>query len=510
MGGTWLSERELALVDGAEKLNLDLPIPTQIVSNGEYLPPSQSNVQKKVEDLIVEMGDKNAKHLNMSRRQYLQTSCGMATAFLAMNQIYGGGVFKVNEAEARDPEMMLERTARVEGQFIFDDQTHFLRDDFPHEAILGLGEFAAEHWNPKLKEEGLSLTRYKFENYIAELWYRSDTKMSLLSGAPFDDPSWWLLHNDQIVAARDMVNDFAGSQRMLGHTVITPGQDGWMDEVDRAIEVLKPDSWKSYTIGDPLSPSKYPWRLDDEELMYPFYEKAVKAARNGGPKATICIHKGLLPPDYETSFKGVWQYATVDDVPKAAQDWPEMNFVIYHSALRPFLELPDQAWNEFEESGGYIKWASDLAAIPEKYGVTNVYGEIGSTFANSAVAHPRFCAAFIGTLVKGMGADHVVWGSDTVWYGSPQWQIEAMRRLEVPEDMQKKYGLPALGGENSLTKQAIFGLNSARIYELGLNEANNLPDMPSFSEDKLGQLAQKFREEGGQPSNKRYGLIRNT
>jgi predicted TIM-barrel fold metal-dependent hydrolase len=510
MGGTWLSERELALVDGAEKLNLDLPIPTQIVSNGEYLPPSQSNVQKKVEDLIVEMGDKNAKHLNMSRRQYLQTSCGMATAFLAMNTIYGGGVFQVSEAEARDPEMMLERTARVAGQFIFDDQTHFLRDDFPHEAILGLGEFAAEHWNPKLKEEGLSLTRYKFENYIAELWYRSDTKMSLLSGAPFDDPSWWLLHNDQIVAARDMVNDFAGSQRMLGHTVITPGQDGWMDEVDRAIEVLNPDSWKSYTIGDPLSPSKYPWRLDDEELMYPFYEKAVKAARNGGPKATICIHKGLLPPDYETSFKGVWQYATVDDVPKAAQDWPEMNFVIYHSALRPFLELPDQAWNEFEESGGYIKWASDLAAIPEKYGVTNVYGEIGSTFANSAVAHPRFCAAFIGTLVKGMGADHVVWGSDTVWYGSPQWQIEAMRRLEVPEDMQKKYGLPALGGENSLTKQAIFGLNSARIYELGLNEANNLPDMPSFSEDKLGQLAQKFREEGGQPSNKRYGLIRNT
>jgi uncharacterized protein len=510
MGGTWLSERELALVDGAEKLNLDLPIPTQIVSNGEYLPPSQSNVQKQVEALTVEMADKNAKHLNMSRRQYLQTSCGMATAFLAMNQIYGGGGFKVNEAEARDPEMMLERTARVEGQFIFDDQTHFLRDDFPHEAILGLGEFAAEHWNPKLKEEGLSLTRYKFENYIAELWYRSDTKMSLLSGAPFDDPSWWLLHNDQIVAARDMVNDFAGSQRMLGHTVITPGQDGWMDEVDRAIEVLKPDSWKSYTIGDPLSPSKYPWRLDDEELMYPFYEKAVKAARNGGPKATICIHKGLLPPDYETSFKGVWQYATVDDVPKAAQDWPEMNFVIYHSALRPFLELPDQAWNEFEESGGYIKWASDLAAIPEKYGVTNVYGEIGSTFANSAVAHPRFCAAFIGTLVKGMGADHVVWGTDTVWYGSPQWQIEAMRRLEVPEDMQKKYGLPALGGENSLTKQAIFGLNSARIYELGLNEANNLPDMPSFSEDKLGQLAQKFREEGGQPSNKRYGLIRNT
>ena len=327
--------------------------------------------------------------------------------------------------------------------------------------------------------------------------------MALLSGAPFDDPTWWLLGNDQIVAARDMINDFAGTTRMLGHSVITPKQDGWMDEAERAMAELKPNSWKSYTIGDPLSPSKYPWRLDDEKVMYPFYEKSLKAGIN-----TICIHKGLLPPDYETSFKGVWKYATVDDVPKAAKDWPEMNFVIYHAALRPFLELPDQAWKEFEESGGYIKWASDLARIPQEHGVSNVYAELGSTFANSAVAHPRFCAAFIGTLVGGMGADHVVWGSDTVWYGSPQWQIEAMRRLEVPEDMQKKYGLPALGGENSLTKQAIFGLNSARIYGVGMNEANNLPDMPSFSEDKIAQLAERFKEEGGNPSNKRYGYVR--
>ena len=55
--------------------------------------------------------------------------------------------------------------------------------------------------------------------------------------------------------------------------------------------------------------------------MYPFYEKAVKAGIT-----TICTHKGLLPPDYEKSFADVWQYATVDDVGKAAKDWPQMNF----------------------------------------------------------------------------------------------------------------------------------------------------------------------------------------
>ncbi len=499
---TWLSDRERRLVDGAENLEFDSPVPTQIVSNGEYLPPKQSPKQRQVEARIKELAEENAKYLGMSRRQFLQTSCGMATAFLAMKEVYGTDAFRVSEAEAREPEMMLERANALAGQFIFDDQTHFLRDDFGHEAILGLGEFAAEHWNPKLKEEGVTLTRYKFENYIRELWYNSDTKMSLLSGAPFDDPTWWLLSNDQIVAARDMVNDFAGSQRMLAHAVITPGQPGWMDEVDRAISELKPNSWKSYTIGDPLAPSKWPWRLDDEELMYPFYEKSLKAGIN-----TICIHKGLLPPDYEQSFRGVWEYATAWDIGKAAQDWPEMNFVIYHSCLRAFLELPDQMWAEYEATGE-MKWTSDLVRIPEEFGVTNVYGELGTTFANSAVAHPRFSAAFIGSLVKGLGADHVVWGSDTVWYGSPQWQIEAMRRLEVPEDMQEKYGLPSLGGPDSLTKQAIFGLNSARIYGLDMDSATNMPKLPDFSEDRIGKLARDFRESGDGPSHKRYGYVR--
>ena len=497
---SWLSEREQRLIAGAESLEFDSPIPTQIVSNGEYLPPSQSPKQKAVEDRIKELAEENAKFLGMDRRAFLKTSCGMATAFIAMNEIYGGGVFQVDPAEARDPEMALERAAAVEGQFIFDDQTHFLRDDFAHEEILGLGEFAAEHWNPKLKEEGLDLTRYKFENYIKELFYNSDTKMSLLSGAPFDDPTWWLLSNQQIASARDMVNEFSGAKRMLGHAVIVPGQPGWMDQVDAALP-LKPDSWKSYTIGDPLAPSKWPWWLDDEKLMYPFYEKSLKAGIN-----TICVHKGLMPPDYEKSFKGLWEYATVRDVAKAAKDWPDMTFIIYHAGLRPFLELPDQAWAEFEATGR-MKWASDLADIPAEHGVTNVYAEIGTTFANSAVAHPKFSAAFIGTLVKGMGADHVVWGSDTVWYGSPQWQIEAMRRLEVPVDMQEKYGFPALGGANSLTKQAIFGLNSARIYGLALNHVDNMPTMPDFSEDKIAQLARAHRESGEGPTNKRYGYI---
>jgi len=145
--------------------------------------------------------------------------------------------------------------------------------------------------------------------------------------------------------AREAINKVAGSRRLFGHTVITPGQAGWMDEVDRGIAELKPDAWKCYTIGDPLSPSTKgtAWRLDDEGLVYPWYEKAMKSGIR-----TICIHKGLLPLDYETSWPGVWKHATPDDVLKAAKDWPQLNFIIYHGAMRNFLEDPAYSLDKFE------------------------------------------------------------------------------------------------------------------------------------------------------------------
>jgi predicted TIM-barrel fold metal-dependent hydrolase len=193
-------------------------------------------------------------------------------------------------------------------------------------------------------------------------------------------------------------------------------------------------------------------------------------------------------------------------VAKAAKDWPQMTFVIYHSALRPFVELPDQAWAEFEATGR-IKWASDLAELPEKFGVTNVHAELGTCFANSAVAHPRFAAALLGTLIKGLGADHVIWGTDSVWYGSPQWQIEAMRRLEIPEDMRKKYGFAPLGGADSAVKQMIFGTNAARLYGLKLRSAEAAP-MPAYSEDRLAELKRDYALAAKEPSNLRYGYVR--
>src|SRR3954452_14515428 len=106
--GSWLSEREQHMVAGAEMAPAT-PVPTQIVSNGEYLPPHQSEMQRKVERRLYEIADANAKRLGLNRRQFLRTSCGMAAAFLAMKDIYGTNAFQVEAAEAAEPELMQAR-----------------------------------------------------------------------------------------------------------------------------------------------------------------------------------------------------------------------------------------------------------------------------------------------------------------------------------------------------------------------------------------------------------------
>jgi hypothetical protein len=286
------------------------------------------------------------------------------------------------------------------------------------------------------------------------MWLDSDTKIAALSGAPSDIPADWLLQNGEIANARARVNAFAGSRRLLSHFIFTPGQPGWLEAIDRGIEELKPDAWKGYTIGDNThkDTTRYPWRMDDERVAYKGYARFERAGiRN------VAVHKGLFTVSDQQRFPRLIEYARVDDVGKAAKDWPNLNFLIYHAAYRYTGDgEPKIALDEFEKTGR-MEWVSDLAEIPSKFGVTNVYADIGAVFAACCIAQPRTAAAMLGILIKGMGADHMIWGTDSIWFGSPQWQIEAFRRLEIPEDMQRRFGFAPLGAADDSVKRAIFG-----------------------------------------------------
>ena len=188
-----------------------------------------------------------------------------------------------------------------------------------------------------------TLSDYHFDMYLKAIFLESDTTIPLISNATFDDPEKWLISDEQALSARDTINTIAGTRRMLGHALFWPGHPGNEASMERNAATLKPDAWKGYTVGDPLGPSEWPWMLDDEKLTYPSYQIAEKyGIRN------ICIHKGLMPDNYEQAFP-TWKYATVDDVPKAAKDWPGLNFIIYHAGIRPLFDAV-QANADFEKA----------------------------------------------------------------------------------------------------------------------------------------------------------------
>src|SRR5918999_4415566 len=105
--GVYLSARELAQLESAEHA-FPSPVPTQIISNGEFNPLPQTHQQQRVEAQITELADRHAAKLGMDRRRFLRTSCGLAAAFVALNNVFGN-LFAVSEAEAADPERAADR-----------------------------------------------------------------------------------------------------------------------------------------------------------------------------------------------------------------------------------------------------------------------------------------------------------------------------------------------------------------------------------------------------------------
>jgi predicted TIM-barrel fold metal-dependent hydrolase len=480
----------------AETASFPSPVPTQIVSSDEYLPVPQTEKQREVEARLKDMADALAKKQGLSRRRFFQTAAGMAASFVAMNQVFGP-LFDASEAEAATPDLANQLAQAKSGQFIIDGHTHFLRDDTRITGFVAQRQAVGKAgWNKALAEKEQTIDDLKYNNYIKEVYMDSDTKIAILSNSPSEVPEDWFLPQDVAFQTRERVNKEAGSKRMMTHFIITPGWDGWLDQVDKAIEVYKPESWKGYTVGDNTHKDKanHPYRLDDEKLMYPFYEKIAKTGIKN-----VCIHKGLFAPAVEQQFPNLRPYADVRDVGKAAKDWPQLNFIIYHSGYRWIGAKPADGMAEFDQTGR-SSWVSDLAEIPEKYGITNVYGDLGQLFAWTAVAEPRLAAALMGMLVKGLGPDRIVWGTDAVWTGAPQWQIEGLRRLEIPEDMQKKHGFKPLGPADGPVKTAIFSGNSARLY--GIEKHAEL-----VRHDRFAALKAEYERAGPGRSNLRYGYV---
>ena len=199
--GTFLSERELSELTAPDNTAFPSPVPLQMVSNGEFNPLPQSAQQRKVEGRLKDLADQHGRKLGLDRRRFLRSTCGMAAAFVAMNDVFGH-VFKVDPAEAKEPESGAARAASLVQAVHLRRSVAFRARRLSVRRAFGDGRPTPRITEPGDEKEpvGMALERYKFQNFVKEIYFDSDTKVGLLSGAPFDDPTKWLLSNDQIKA----------------------------------------------------------------------------------------------------------------------------------------------------------------------------------------------------------------------------------------------------------------------------------------------------------------------
>ena len=466
-----------------------VPIPTVLVSNEEFPPLPQTREQAAVEQRILETADRLAPGLGLSRRQFLRTGPGMAASLLAMNAVFGK-FFDVLAVEAEDAAAFQQR--RGEGFFIFDVQLHYVSSGYDpgnaeagrkgavsNQGLLQLRKQArASGINPALGNDKGTMADLSWQNFVKEVFLDSETDIGLISTPPGPYPQEAVVPPKEMSHIRDEINRVTGSRRMLAHGLVTPqlGKAD-LDFMEMQAGSLKIDAWKAYTGAAPKG-FDHGWWMDDEKVTYPMLEKAraLKVPR-------ICVHKGLpLGP--------VADYNHPRDLIKAAKDFPDLQFLVYHSGLLSVTApKPD----------GEIPWTTEFCRAKKQANLRNIYMELGSTFGQLATRNPTACAHLLGQILDAFGPDHVLWGTDSIWYGTPQWQIEAFRRFQIPDQLVEKHRYQQLTPQ---VKAQIFGLNAARLFGVDVRAKRN-----EIPKDYLTRIKLAYVEDGPLPSHRWYGWV---
>ena len=225
-------------------------------------------------------------------------------------------------------------------------------------------------------------------------------------------------------AALGIVASLAGTKRLLLHGRVHPNVPGDLERMPELKERWNIAAWKTYT---GFGPGGKGYFLDDPKCGIPFIERA----RALGIKV-ICVHKGLPLPlqDYE--------YSTCRDIGVVAKAFPDMTFIVYHSGYEHGnVEGPYREGNPGIDA---------LVTSLRRAGVrpnANVYVDLGTTWWN-LMRDPTQGAHAWGKLLRFVGEDNVIWGTDSIFYGSPQDQIQALRAFHITPEFQERYGYPEL------------------------------------------------------------------
>jgi uncharacterized protein len=403
-----------------------LPIKLAPCSNGEVAPPPASRAVRNAVRLARVACDDAARRLGMSRRDFLRTSMASAATLLAIGACSsdddGGpsaGTFDLPPESTTEPDVATSILAG-NGAPVVDVQQHLLEGSgfgagFP-QADCGDGAacFDTEHW-------------------LDLVFARSDTTMAVLSAIPvLGDPD--PLSAEVMDAARRAADELCGDGRVLvqGHAQPNVGPlAAALDAMRAEAERYDIAAWKSYThVGDA-------WRLDDE-----VGEGFLALVEEIGPPI-VCIHKGLG--------------GDPADVGPAAAAHPGITFVAYHSGFE--TNVREGVYAPGSPGGGADRLLESVGAAGIPAG-GNVYAELGSTW-RFLMGDPDQAAHLLGKLIAHLGPANVLWGTDSIWYGSPQDQIEAFRAFEITAEAQERFGYAPL---TPSVKAGILAGNAARLY----------------------------------------------
>jgi uncharacterized protein len=486
------------------KTDIELPVEPPIWlgnrSNGEYF-HEQTPRERAMRKMILERADEGARRLGVDRRQFLASSAGMATTLAVFNlfgcgsspsgarpdsgggssgsggegasnggssgsgssgggtgsgsggsgsgggngsssgKIGDAGGYYDTGADALDAAEQCQVGLDPSKEFIFDIQTHFLSN----RSNIGVySSFIAALPNASC---GLSPTQACFERneYLKQIFLNSDTTVAVLSAlAATDDTN--PLTNTEIAEARDTINMMASSQRLVNHCMVLPNynQSQQFDGMQQIKDMYGVGAWKVYT---PWGPNGTGYYLDDTTSGIPMIQKGLALGVN-----LFCAHKGVPLPGFDTA------HCNPRDIGVVAKMFPQATFIVYHSAY----EFGGTAAEGPYQMGG-MTGVNSLITSMLTNGVgpgQNVYAELGTTWY-SIMNDTTQSAHVLGKLLKYFGEDNVVWGTDSVWYGPPQPQIDAFTKFQISTQFQQQYGYPAL---TDAIKRKILGLNAAKVY----------------------------------------------
>jgi uncharacterized protein len=443
---------------GPDRDDHRLPIKFGPVSNGEFHPQPHSPLVREVIRRTHRLADENARRLGISRRQFLSGATGAAATLFVLGACSKeesnsrgespGGTFDVSDDATTDTATALDELGGEE--FIFDVQTHYVNYDLAAEE----GDWTAAFPQARC-EQGSSAgdprVCFTADAYFREVFVRSDTSMAVLSALPTAGLSG--LQPDDMVFAIDVATRLGCDGRVLMHGGAYPHRgpiDAALLDMTDLRERYDIAAWKIYT----MTPTDAHFYFDDHDPSRPqIGQRFIDHVREIGPPI-ICTHKGISSIVGSTP-----ELADPSDIGPAAARNPDVSFVVYHSGFEP----GGGGIGPYDPADPAPQGVDRLIRSLEAAGVApnaNVYAELGGTWW-FVMRDPTVAAHVLGKLLRYVGEDRVVWGTDSIWFGTPQDQIQALRTFQISEELQERHGYPALTDE---IKAKIFGVSSARLY----------------------------------------------